>query len=116
MRSIPVELEAPAVWSVSPTCSPASLVRALLFVAPNSILPIHDPAMPAASPANSGLRCMNEGCMAGAGWALKLGCRTLIVVQSRTALVSQTVQSASRHSGHRCVIHGCPCSRRAPSP
>ena len=64
MRSIPVELEAPAVWSVWPTCSPASLVRALLFVAPNSILPIYDPAMPAARPANSGLRCMNEGCMA----------------------------------------------------
>ena len=73
MRSIPVELEAPAVWSVWPTCSPASLVRALLSVAPNSILPIYDPAMPAARPANSGLRCMNEGCMAGAGWALEVG-------------------------------------------
>src|SRR2546423_14913730 len=36
MRSIPVELKAPAVVSVTPTCSPASVVRALLFVAPNS--------------------------------------------------------------------------------
>lgn len=70
MRSIPVELKAPAVVSVSPTCSPASVVRALLFVAPNSILPIYDPAMPAARPANKGLRCINEGCMAGAGWTV----------------------------------------------
>ena len=70
MRSIPVELKAPAVVSVSPTCSPASVVRALLFVAPNSILPIYDPAMPAARPANRGLRCINDGCMAGVGWAL----------------------------------------------
>ena len=65
-----MELEAPAVWSVTPTGSPASVVRALLFVAPNSILPIYDPAMPAARPANRGLRCINEGCMAGAGWTV----------------------------------------------
>ena len=70
MRSIPVELKPPAVVSVSPTCSPASVVRALLFVAPNSILPIYDPAMPAARPANRGLRCINDGCMAGPAWAL----------------------------------------------
>ena len=69
MRSIPVELKAPAVVSVAPTCSPASVVRAILSVAPNSIWPIYDPAMPAARPANRGLRCINEGCMAGAGWA-----------------------------------------------
>ena len=69
MRSIPVELKAPAVVSVSPTCSLVSVVRALLSVAPNSIWPIYDPAMPAARPANRGLRCINEGCMAGAGWA-----------------------------------------------
>jgi len=62
-----VELEAPAVVSVAPTCSPASLVRALLSVAPNSIWPIHVPARPAASPANKGLRCRNEGGAAGAG-------------------------------------------------
>ena len=64
-----MELEAPAVWSVAPTFSPASVARALLFVAPNSILPIYDPAMPAARPAIRGLRCINEGCMAGVGWA-----------------------------------------------
>ena len=68
MRSIPVELEAPAALSVSPTGSPASVVRALLSVDPNSILPIYDPAIPAARPAKSGLRCINEGCIAGAGW------------------------------------------------
>ena len=51
--------------------SPVSVVvAALLFVAPNSILPIYDPAMPAARPANRGLRCINEGCMAGTGWAM----------------------------------------------
>jgi hypothetical protein len=69
IRNIPVELEAPAALSVSPTCSLASVVRALLSVAPNSIWPIYDPAMPAARPAKRGLRCMNEGCIAGAGWA-----------------------------------------------
>jgi len=69
MRSIPVELEAPAGWSVWPTCSPASLVRAILSVAPNSIWPIYDPATPAARPASRGLRCINEGCIAGVGWA-----------------------------------------------
>ena len=66
-----MELEAPAAVLVvvaSPTCSPALVVLALLFVAPNSILPIYDPAMPAARPANRGLRCINEGCPAGAGW------------------------------------------------
>ena len=66
-----MELEAPAavlVVAASPTCSPALVVLALLFVAPNSILPIYDPAMPAARPANRGLRCINEGCPAGAGW------------------------------------------------
>ena len=68
-----MELEAPAVWSVAPTFSPASVVRALLFVAPNSILPIYDPAIPAARPANRGLRCINEGCMAGVGWAVGAG-------------------------------------------
>jgi hypothetical protein len=31
--------------------------------------PIYDPATPAARPANRGFRCINEGCMAGAGWA-----------------------------------------------
>jgi hypothetical protein len=65
-----VELDAPAVVSVAPSCSPASLVFALLFVAPNSICPSHDPARPPAIPANRGLRCRNEGCMAGAGWAV----------------------------------------------
>ena len=50
--------------------SPASVeVAALLLVAPNSIWPIHEPARPAAMPVNKGLRCINEGCMAGAGWA-----------------------------------------------
>ena len=66
-----MELEAPAAVlavAASPTCSPASVVLALLFVAPNSILPIYDPAMPAARPANRGLRCINEGCLVGAGW------------------------------------------------
>ena len=66
-----MELEAPAavlVVAASPTCSPALVLLALLFVAPNSILPIYDPAMPAARPANRGLRCINEGCPAGAGW------------------------------------------------
>ena len=71
--SIPVELEAPAVVPVSLTCSPASVVRALLSVAPNSIWPIYDPATPAARPANRGLRCINEGCMAGVGWAVEVG-------------------------------------------
>ena len=68
-----MELEAPAVWSVAPTLSPATVVRALLFVAPNSILPIYDPAMPAARPAIRGLRCINEGCIAGVGWAVGAG-------------------------------------------
>src|SRR5215831_11410541 len=72
-RSIPLELEAPAVVSVSLTCSPASLVRALLSVAPNSIWPIHDPATPAAIPVNMGWRCRNESCAAGAGWAVGVG-------------------------------------------
>ena len=66
-----MELDPPAVVLGSPTCSLASVVlAALLFVAPNSICPIHDPATPAARPANSGLRCINEGCLAGAGWAV----------------------------------------------
>ena len=68
-----MELEAPAALSVSMTCSPVSVVRALLSVAPNSILPIYDPAMPAARPANRGLRCINEGCLVGAGWAIGAG-------------------------------------------
>ena len=66
-----MELEAPAavlVVAASPTCSPASVVLALLSVAPNSKWPIYDPATPAARPANRGLRCINEDCLAGAGW------------------------------------------------
>ena len=51
-----VKSEPPAVWPVAPTCSPASLVFALLSVAPNSMWPIHDPATPAAIPANRGWR------------------------------------------------------------
>lgn len=73
MRSIPVELDDPAAWLGSPACSPASLVFALLSVAPNNIWPIHDPARPPAIPASRGLRCRNEGCEAGAGWAVGTG-------------------------------------------
>jgi hypothetical protein len=65
-----VELKAPAVVPVSPTCSPASVVLAMLSVAPKSIWPIHDPAIPAARPAIRGLRCINEGCLVGIGWAV----------------------------------------------
>jgi len=64
-----VELEDPAFVLVV-SVSPASVVFAWLSVAPNSIWPIHDPATPAARPANRGLRCINEDCMAGAGWAI----------------------------------------------
>src|ERR1041384_3055288 len=70
MRSIPVEPKPSAGLFVSPAASPVSVVRALLSVAPNSIWPIYDPITPAARPANRGLRCINDGCMAGAGWAV----------------------------------------------
>jgi hypothetical protein len=73
MRSIPAEPGTPAAWPVSPTGSPASLVRALLSVAPNSIWPSHDPAMAPAIPASRGLRCKKEGCVAGVGWAVGAG-------------------------------------------
>ncbi len=65
-----MELVAPEVVAASPACSPVLVVLALLFVAPNSILPIYDPAMPAARPANRGFRCINEGCLVGVGWAV----------------------------------------------
>ena len=61
-----MELEPPAAAPVSPV---SVVLAALLVVAPNSIWPIHDPARPAAMPVNKGLRCINEGCIAGAGWA-----------------------------------------------
>lgn len=64
---MPVELEAPVAWVASPAGSPASLVFALLSVAPKSIWPSHDPARPPAIPAMRGLRCRNEGWLAG--WA-----------------------------------------------
>ena len=70
---IPLGPDAPAACSVSLTCSPASLVRALLSVVPKIIWPIHDPAMPPAIPANRGFRCSHEGCAAGAGWAVGAG-------------------------------------------
>src|ERR1041385_7862249 len=69
-RSIPVEPNASPGWLVSATCSPVSVVRALLSVAPNNIWPISDPITPAARPANRGLRCRKEGCIAGVGWVV----------------------------------------------
>jgi len=62
-----VELEPPAAALVSPV---SVVLAALLFVAPNSIWPIHDPARPAAMPVSMGLRCINEGCLVGNGWAV----------------------------------------------
>lgn len=64
-----MELEIPAAWVGSPTGSPASLILALLSVAPKSIWPSQDPARPPAIPAKRGLRCRNEGWLAGVGWA-----------------------------------------------
>ena len=72
MSRIPEEPKPSAGLFDSPTDSPASVVRALLSVAPNNIWPIYDPITPAARPANRGLRCINEGCMAGAGWEVGL--------------------------------------------
>jgi hypothetical protein len=62
-----VELELPVAVPVSPV---SVVLAALLLVAPNSIWPIHDPARPAAMPVSKGFRCINEGCMAGADWAV----------------------------------------------
>ncbi len=50
----------------------ASVVLALLSVAPKSIWPIQVPARPPAIPASRGLRCHHEGDVAGAGWAIGL--------------------------------------------
>ena len=73
-----MELEDPAACSVPPICSPGSTVFALLSVAPKSICPIHDPARPPAIPAKRGLRCRNEGCLSGAGWAVGACCGPVV--------------------------------------
>ncbi len=50
-----------------PDSDSASVVLALLSVAPKSIWPSHVPAKPPAIPARSGLRCHQEGAEAGLG-------------------------------------------------
>ena len=45
------------VWLVSGAGASASVVSALLFVAPKSLSPMNDPGTPAASPADRGERC-----------------------------------------------------------
>ena len=52
--------------------SSVSVVLALLSVAPKSICPIQLPARPPAIPASRGVRCNQDGQVAGAGWPMGL--------------------------------------------
>src|ERR671916_94975 len=69
-RSMPVERDEPPGFS--PSCESLtvpSFERADVSVAPKSMCPIHDPAIPAARPESSGCRWRNEGCATCGGGA-----------------------------------------------
>ena len=54
-RRIPAELKSSVGLLVSGAGASASVVCAMLFVAPKSITPINDPATPAATPTGRGV-------------------------------------------------------------